>query len=96
MPCASIGTLNLTTPIERRHLFEQFSLLIPREMSPADLVYEVRTARVHHQGARFRQRVLEGEMNLVGPARDGTDGADGGVQHDCVATSDAESSKILR
>ena len=83
VPLRSIGEW-----IERRQLVQQLALDVSRQIPASDFVVELGAAGVHHQRAAIGERVLEGQMNLVGPAGDRSHGADGRVQHDRVAGGD--------
>jgi len=64
-------------------------------MTAPDLVIKIGAACVHHQRAFWCQRLFEGEVNLVRPARNCANGAYRRVHHNRVTRRDTQFVKIL-
>jgi len=79
--------------IEGGKLFEQLAFLVRAEVAAPGFVVVGGTAGVHHQRPVGGNGVLECEMDLVGPASDLPDRANGGMHHERVARSDAQFAK---
>jgi hypothetical protein len=75
---------------------DQRALLDRREVAAPDVVVTLGTTGVHHHRPGIGQRVFEGQVDLIGPARDGADRADRRVHHHGVARGDAELAKPAR
>ena len=82
--------------VEGRQQRAEVVLLVGRQHAAADVVVPVRTARVHHQRAVFGERVLQREVDLVGPAHDAADRAHRRVQEDHVARPHSERPEAVR
>src|ERR1700677_4349319 len=82
--------------IERRQLLIELQLLLHGEVPTAHLVVETRAACIHHQGAFCSERGFEGQMDRIGASGNFSDRSYRSMQHDGVASRDAQFAKVIR
>ena len=94
--CAIIPGRRCGNGIERRHLFTKLGFLLRSQIAATNLIIVTRTTRVHQQCAFAGQCICKREMDLVWPARNWTDCAHRGVEHDDVSWRDAQCAEVGR
>src|ERR1700677_603499 len=71
-------------------------LLLHGEVPAAHLVVETRAACIHHQSAFRSERRFEGQMDGIGTSGNFSDRSHRSMQHDGIASSDAQVAKVIR